>query len=84
MHLFVGDSSYEIQTAKYLDTRDIFIRQKSDENAESFLMYHGTLAKRLNLIPTDQKKWVKLRYAHFGHLLMFLAVQYYQQIRWLK
>lgn len=62
MHLFVGDSSYEVETPSILDTRDLYLRQKADPNAEAFIQYHGTFTKKLNLIPTDAKKSVRLKY----------------------
>eukprot|EP01126_Amoeba_proteus_P034943 TRINITY_DN3507_c0_g2_i12.p1 TRINITY_DN3507_c0_g2~~TRINITY_DN3507_c0_g2_i12.p1 ORF type:complete len:268 (+),score=72.85 TRINITY_DN3507_c0_g2_i12:388-1191(+) len=63
MHLFVGNSCYAVEPVSLMDHRDIFVRQRVSETSEAFLQYHGTLSKKLNLIPADLNRLTKIKSA---------------------
>jgi len=59
MHLFVGKEAFGVQLQDFKDHHHIFIRQRKDMSAESFLQCHGLLEKKVILNPIDNVAQLK-------------------------
>jgi RNA polymerase-associated protein LEO1 len=57
MTLHVGSEVYEITVSDLPDFRDIYLRQRPDDRAVSFLQSHGIVSKKMSFNPTNITKW---------------------------